>query len=149
MAAIMNVESPDRRTQNLRDRTVFSIEPKLSLPSSSTASKLEQLDDDDDDDAFSPLPSDCIVMETPVRPIPGSNSAKAPSYKRQFTYDPDTYLNVNAPSKKSKKSDKQPSLSDQVLMAQLIWLLFKTARMQKETADKGVQFDGALDLFDC
>ena len=115
----MNVESPDRRTQNLRDRTVFSTKPKLSLPSSSTASKLEQLDDNDDDDAFSPLPSDCIIMimETPVRPIPGSNSAKAPSYKRQFTYDPDTYLNVNAPSKKSKKSDKEPSLSDQVLMA--------------------------------
>ena len=90
-------------------------------------------------------------METPVRPIPGSNSAKAPSSKRQFTYDPDidTYLNVNAPSKKSKKSDKEPSLSDQVLMAQLTWLQLKTARMQKETADKGVQFDGALDLFDC
>ena len=90
-----------------------------------------------------------MIMETPVRPIPGSNSAKAPSSKRQFTYDPDTYLNVNAPSKKSKKSDKEPSLSDQVLMAQLTWLQFKTARMQKETADKGVQFDGALDLFDC
>ena len=107
----MNVESPDRKTQNLRhrDHTVFSTKPKLSLPSSSTASKLEQLDDDDDDDAFSPLPSDCIIMETPVRPIPGSNSAKAPSSKRhQFTYDPDTYLNVNAPSKKSKKSVKSP-----------------------------------------
>ena len=136
---------------SIRERTVFSTKPKLSLPSSSTASKLEQLDDDDDDDddAFSPLPSDCIIMETPVRPIPGSNSAKAPSYQRQFTYDPDTYLNVNAPSKKSKKSDKEPSLLDQVLMAQLIWLQLKTARMQKETADKGVQFDGALDLFDC
>ena len=100
------------------------------------------------------LARDCIIMETPVRPIPGSNSAKAPSYKRQFTYDPDTYLNVNAPSKKSKKSDKEPSLSDQVLMAQLTWLQLKTqatktARMQKETADKGVQFDGALDLFGC
>ena len=34
-------------------------------------------------------------------------------------------------------------------MAQLTWLQLKTARMQKETADKGVQFDGALDLFDC
>ena len=56
---------------------------------------------------------------------------------------------MNAPSKKSKKSDKEPSLSDQVLMAQLKWLKLKTARMQKETADKGVQFDGALDLFDC
>ena len=97
-----------------KDSTVFSTKPKLSLPSSSnlnaTASELEQLDDDDD--AFSPLPSDCIIMETPVRPIPGSNSAKAPSSKRQFTYDPDTYLNVNAPSKKSKKSDKEPSLSE-------------------------------------
>ena len=56
---------------------------------------------------------------------------------------------VNAPSKKSKKRDKEPSLSDQVLMAQLTWLQLKTARMQKETAEKGVQFDGALDLFDC
>ena len=96
-------------------------------------------------------PTASAEQETPVRPIPGSNSAKAPSSKRQFTYDPDidTYLNVNAPSKKSKKSDKEPSLSDQVLMAQLTWLQLKTARMQKETADKGVQFDGALDLFDC
>ena len=88
-------------------------------------------------------------METPVRPIPGSNSAKAPSSKRKFTYDPDTYLNVTAPSKKSKKSDKEPSISDQVLMAQISWLQLKTARMQKETAHKGVQFDGTLDLFDC
>ena len=61
---------------------------------------------------------------------------RAPSSKRQFTYDPDTYLNVNAPLKKSKKSDKEPSLSVQVLMAQLIviWLQLKTARMQKERA---------------
>ena len=44
---------------------------------------------------------------------------------------------------------KSPPLSDQVLMAQLKWLQLKTARMQKETADKGVQFDEALDLFDC
>ena len=83
-------------------------------------------------------------METPVRPIPGPNSTK-----RQFAYDPETYLNVDAPSKRAKKSEKEPSLSDQVLMAQLKWLKLKTARMQKETADKGVQFDEALDLFDC
>ena len=55
-------------------------------------------------------------METPVWPIPGSNSAKA----KHLVLN--TYLNVNAPSKKSKKSDKEPSLSDQVLMAQLTWL---------------------------
>ena len=75
-------------------------------------------------------------METPVRPIPGSSSAKVLNASLPMTLNPDTYLNMNAPSKKFKKSDKEPSLSDQVLMAQLTWLQLKTARMQKETADK-------------